>query len=124
MARIFKTIKFEAWAAEVSISDADLYEAIEEIENGLFEANLGSHLYKKRISISGKGKRGGARTILAFRKEDKAFFIYGYAKSKKSNLSEKELIAYKEAAKIFLDLNESELKELLLTKKIKEIKKS
>ncbi len=49
---------------------------------------------------------------------------FGNCASNAGHLSEKELLAYKEAAKIFLDLNESELKKLILTKKIKEVKKS
>ncbi len=80
-------------------------------------------MYKKRIAIQGKGKRGGARTILAFRKDDMAFFVYGYEKSKKSDLDEKELHAYKEAARVFLKLTTEELDLLIYKMIIQEVKR-
>jgi hypothetical protein len=122
--RIFKTKKFHEWSTEIGLSDSDLIEAIHEIEQGLFEANLGANLYKKRVAAQGKGKRGGARTILAFRRKDKAFFVYGYAKSNKSDLSDRELEAYKEAAKTLLKLTPEELDLLLKKMIIREVKTS
>ncbi len=104
--------------------DFDLIEAINEIEQGLFEANLGANFYKKRVAAQGKGKRGGARTILAFRKKDKAFFVYGYAKSMRSDLSDRELEAYKEASKVLLKLTSEELDLLLQKTIIREVKSS
>lgn len=121
LTRAFKTRKFEQWAREIGLSDSDLLEALKEIELALCDANLGGNIYKKRVSTKGKGKRGGARTILAFRRGDKAFFVYGYEKSQKATLSERELETYKEAAKIFLKLTENELKLLLQKAVIKEV---
>jgi hypothetical protein len=53
-----------------------LKETITEISAGLYDANLGGHLYKKRIGLKGKGRRGGVRTIVAFKKEGKAFYVW------------------------------------------------
>src|SRR3989338_4597375 len=52
----------------------NLINAIDEITRGLFDANLGGHIYKKRISIGSKGKRGGARTIIAYKAHNKSLF--------------------------------------------------
>ncbi|STX52141.1 Uncharacterized protein conserved in bacteria [Legionella busanensis] len=65
------------------------------MNKGLFDANLGGNVYKKRIPLDNKGKRGGARTIVAFRFNNKAFFIYSFAKNKKANITDKELKALK-----------------------------
>ena len=46
-----------------------------ELESGLVDADLGGHVYKKRVSLSGRGKRGGARTLIALRLGEKAFFL-------------------------------------------------
>ncbi len=62
-------------AAKEGLTDAVLVTAIEEINAGLVEANLGGEVYKKRIAMPGRGKRGSSRTILAFRQNDKAYFI-------------------------------------------------
>jgi len=77
--RIFKNKVFSKWAAKERVSDKALKAAIQEIGNGLVDANLGGNVYKKRVAIGGKGKSGGVRTILAFKVDDKAFFIYGFA---------------------------------------------
>lgn len=63
-----KTKYFTRRAGKEGIADSALCEAIGEFENGLCEANLGNHLFKKRIALAGKGKSGGARTILFYQK--------------------------------------------------------
>lgn len=119
--KVFKTKLFNGWAEEVGLSDGALLLAIKEMEQGQFEANLGGYLYKKRIAIGNKGKSGGSRTIIAFRKEDKAFFVYGFTKNKKENISQNELITYKELAKLFLNLDEKKIKEAIANNKIIEV---
>ncbi len=59
--KIYKTRYFANWAASEDVEDADLLGAIDEMQQGLKGASLGASLYKKRIALNGKGKRGGAR---------------------------------------------------------------
>jgi hypothetical protein len=89
--KVFKNTAFHDWTKKLDISDKVLNEAIKEINLGRYDANLGGNVYKKRIPLGNKGKSSGARTILAFKADDKAFFIYGFAKNKKENVDEKEL---------------------------------
>ena len=110
----FKNIAFHKWAEKQGLSDEILNETIKEMNQGGYEANLGGNVYKKRISIGNKGKSGGVRTILAFKVHDKAFFIYGFAKSKKENIDENELKALKKLATIYLNLIEEELSRTIL----------
>jgi hypothetical protein len=35
------------------------------MEQGLIDADLGGGLFKKRIALPGRGKSGGARTLIA-----------------------------------------------------------
>jgi hypothetical protein len=111
---VFKNAEFHNWAEKLGIIDEVLSEAIKEISLGGSEANLGGNIYKKRIPLGNKGKNGGARTILAFKMNDKAFFIYGFAKNKKDNIDEKELKALKKLAKIYLSLTDEELARTVL----------
>lgn len=83
---VFKHRSFHQWAKSEGLEDAMLKNAIQEMENGLYEANLGSGLYKKRVAMAGKGKRGGYRTLIAFKGNDKAFFIYGFAKNVRADV--------------------------------------
>lgn len=84
-------------------------EAIQEIESGNFEANLGGHILKKRIRFQGKGKSGSGRTIVYYKKEDRVIFVHGFAKNEKTNLTIKELNGLKELAKILLGLSPEQL---------------
>ena len=52
---------FARWASRERISSAALIQAVTEMEAGLIDARLGAGLYKKRIGLPGRGKRGGAR---------------------------------------------------------------
>ena len=66
------TKHFAKWASKQNIVENELYKALEEIRSGKFEANLGGHIYKKRIRFEGKGKSGSGRTIVCYQKDDKA----------------------------------------------------
>ncbi|MCK5537392.1 MAG: type II toxin-antitoxin system RelE/ParE family toxin [Bacteroidales bacterium] len=99
------TKHFSKWVAKQKISTNELLKTLEELENGGFEANLGGHIFKKRIRFQGKGKSGSGRTIICYEQDEKMVFIHGFSKNEKSNLTPKELIAFKEFAKILLALS-------------------
>ena len=88
--RIFKNRTFSKWAAKERLENHALLAAVDEMERGLIDADLGGNLVKKRVAIGGQGKRGGARTLLAYKVGNKAFFIYGFAKNVRANLSTDE----------------------------------
>ena len=73
---VLKYIDFHNWAQDEKLRNESLKRAVHEMEQGLFEANLGGHLYKKRIARKGQGKSGGYRTLLALKNNDRAIFIY------------------------------------------------
>lgn len=79
--RIFKIGSFARWARKAGLPDAALCDAMLEIAGGLIDAHLGGQLIKKRVVGRGRGKRGAYRTILAYRPEQEAFFLYGFAKA-------------------------------------------
>jgi hypothetical protein len=93
--RVFKSKWFQKWAAKEGLDDDALRAAIEEMENGLIDAELGGHVAKKRVALPGRGKRGGTRTLVVYQQNNKAFFIYGFAKNERANISDKELKALK-----------------------------
>jgi len=113
MVRIFKSKGFHKLARKEKIGDEDLIRAIQEVENGLFDADLGGQVYKKRLAREGQGKRGGYRTIILFKKGDKAFFAYGFPKNEKANITDQEEEGFKELAKILLKLSDEQLQKLI-----------
>ena len=63
-------------------------------------------MYKKRIGLPGRGKRGGVRTLIAFRQGERAFFMYGYPKNERTNIGRDELEALRLLAKELLGYSE------------------
>lgn len=54
--RILKTKLFHRWAKKNQLTSDSLINAVNEMESGLVEADLGSNVYKKRIATKGKIK--------------------------------------------------------------------
>ena len=111
--RIFTTKAFGRFCRKVAISDEGLSSAVQEIERGLIDADLGGGVLKKRIARVGGGKSGGFRTLLAFRSGDRTVFIFGFAKSDLDNISSSQLSSLKEAADVYLGLSDDEIDEAL-----------
>lgn len=98
-------------ADDTGLDDEDLNHAAKEVAEGIVEANLGGGVYKKRIALPGKGKSGGSRTLLAFKKGEHTFYLYGFNKSERSNISKKELRALKSAASVWFLMPTRELRK-------------
>lgn len=120
--RIFKNKVFFQWAKHEKLKDAALVKAVEEMENGLWEASLGGGIYKKRIPIPGQGKRSSLRTIVAYKTDNIAIFVYGFAKNNKANISEKEQKALKLLAKLYLGYSGKELEKAIKIGEFIEVK--
>jgi hypothetical protein len=95
----YKTRSFANWATGEDLDNDALATALLEMERGLIDAHLGGQVVKKRVAVSGRGKRGSTRMLIAFKQGEKAFFIFGFAKSARANVSDKELKALKLLAK-------------------------
>jgi hypothetical protein len=111
--KIFKTRLFDEWAKNTDLTDINLIQAVQEMNSSLIDVNLGGNLYKKRVSVGSQGKSGSLRTLIAFKIKDKAFFVYGFAKNKKANITDKEKKALKIVAKNLFGHSENELTEAL-----------
>lgn len=75
--RIFKNAWFERFARKEKISAEALWEAVGRAEQGQIDADLGGGVIKQRIARPGGGKSKGYRSIVLYRKDDKAFFVFG-----------------------------------------------
>jgi hypothetical protein len=111
--KIYKTKYFTRWARKVRLNDSLLEKAVHEIENGLLDADLGGGIVKKRIALSERGKRGSTRTLIATNRNDLWFFVFGFEKNVRDNISERELAALKVLAKDLLGLTATQIKEAI-----------
>ncbi len=121
MKRVFKTRHFKRWMRKTELTDAALCTAVLEMAEGLIDAELGGGVVKKRIGTAGRGKRGGARTLIATNKGSRWFFVYGFEKSDRANISGDELEALQALASDLLDLSGKELSQAVEDTTLQEI---
>jgi len=95
---IFKNTWFQRFARKEKITDEVLKDAIVRAEKGIINADLGGNVIKQRIARVGQGKSSGYRTIIIFKKGDKAFFVYGFAKNERDNIDKNETDAFKKSS--------------------------
>jgi hypothetical protein len=113
--RIFKNPWFARFASKEGIADQELKDLVNQLEVGQSDADLGGGVYKVRVARSGAGKSGGYRVIVFFRSGERTFFRYGFAKSVRDNINEKELRNHKRAAQYLLALSDEQLDALAKT---------
>ena len=103
--RVFETKAFHRWSRKTTLTEADLCMSVTEMEAGLIDADLGGHVFKKRVAIQGRGKSGGARVLVATNLEDRWFFMFGFEKNERANISDRELAALRKLAGMLLKLD-------------------
>ena len=109
MKRILKTRTFNRWLRKTLLTDTALLKAIDEMEQGLVDADLGGNVYKKRVALPGRGKSGSTRTLIATNRQNRWFFMFGFEKNDKENITQAELAYLQEVAQIFLGYSSDEL---------------
>lgn len=104
------------------MSDALLCKAAREIKQGLFEADLGGGVCKKRVPIAGQGKSGSTRTLVAKRHADAVFFLAWREKNAPgTDFADKEVDAAKIIAQALHGLSQEKMDELVADEILKEI---
>jgi len=111
--RVFKNSWFHKFARKERIADTILLEAIERVECGLIDADLGGGVIKIRIARADQGKSSGYRTIVLYRQGQKAFFVFGYAKSERANIGTNEETMFRKMARDILALSDAQIAELI-----------
>ncbi|MCH8542104.1 MAG: type II toxin-antitoxin system RelE/ParE family toxin [Alcanivorax sp.] len=106
---VLKRKDFTRWQATERLPDEVLCKAVQEMESGLVDADLGGSLYKKRVARPGAGKRGGYRTLLSARIGQRYIFLHGFPKNDKANITQDEKKALQYASKVFLALSAKDL---------------
>jgi hypothetical protein len=121
MRRVFKTRQFSRWSKKTDLHDCVLCEAVNEMVSGLVDGDLGGFVLKKRVPMPGRGKSSGARVLVATRKIDRWFFLYGFEKNEKANIASHELEAFQILATSLLDLSTPQLQYALKDGTLQEI---
>ena len=107
--------------SKVGLEDSTLRKAITEMEQGLVDADLGGGLVKKRVPLPGMGKRGGVRTIVATNHCGIWFFLFGYQKNEKADISKRDEEVLKLLGAKLLRMDDSLLSAAIKAEQIWEI---
>ena len=119
---VYKTKEFSKFARKADLGSEALLEAARAVASGQWDADLGGGVFKQRIARQGGGKSGGFRTIILFKVGGHSFFIHGFAKNEKANVTSRELKALKALAAIFLSLDSEALKKASAAGEIAEVR--
>lgn len=120
--KIYKNVWFEKFVSKQKIANAALKKAIEDAEKGTIDADLGGNVIKQRIARPKQGKSCGYRTIILFKKGEKAFFVYGFAKSDLDNIDESDVKDFKALSKELFKLSDEEIEKAVKDKILTEVK--
>ncbi|HMK21403.1 MAG TPA: type II toxin-antitoxin system RelE/ParE family toxin [Terriglobales bacterium] len=119
--RVFKTRTFKRWSRKANIGDDVLCAAVKEMVLGLIDADLGGRVFKKRVPVPGRGKRGGARTIVGSNLQDRWFFLFGFEKKDRETIDDRELAALQSIAAALLGIESKLLERAVLEGELEEI---
>ncbi|MDP2125043.1 MAG: type II toxin-antitoxin system RelE/ParE family toxin [Parvibaculum sp.] len=119
--RVFKNKWFGRFARKEGLSDAILFTAAARAGRGDIDADLGGGVIKQRIARRGQGKSGGYRAVILFRRGDKAFFVYGFAKNDRDNIDGEELIHFRKLAREMFGLTDALIARLECEGTLKEV---
>lgn len=119
--RVYKTRWFTRFARREKMSDESLCDAVAPAERGLVDADLGGGLIKQRVARKEQGRSGGYRTLLAYRSDQRAVFLYGFAKSEFDNISADELQDWRAQAEAIIAASDELLEANLIDERLKEV---
>jgi len=118
---VYETRWFHRWARKEGVPASALCNAVREMRAGLYDANLGGGLFKKRIARIGQGKSGGFRTLVATNKSTRWVFVFGFSKSERGNIDKDEKDALKKLAAYMLSLPEEAVGRALQAGELMEV---
>jgi hypothetical protein len=119
--RVFKIRNFTRWMRKTRLTDEILCQAVTEMAQGLIDADLGGNLVKKRVALPGHGKSGSMRTLVATKRHQVWFFVFGFQKNERANISSQELKALQTMAADLLALSSTEMNNAVQQGKLQEI---
>lgn len=112
---------FDRWAKKAHLSDRVLLNAALEMEHGIIHADLGGSVFKQRIPLPGHGKRGSSRVIIAACISQKYFFLYGFEKNDKDNITDDELKILRVLAESYLNYTDDQIETAIGNRQLREV---
>ena len=119
--RIFKTKWLARFTRRGRIDDRSLREAIERAERGIIDADLGEGLIKQRVARTGQGRSGGYRMLVSYMAQDRAVFLYAFAKNERDDIGQDELLSLREIAARWLAIDLAQITKAIEADELQEV---
>ena len=119
--QVFLTKGMARFVRREQIGFANLIEAIMRAESGLIDADLGGGLIKQRVARAGKGRSGGYRTIVAYRRAGRAVFLFGFAKNERDNIGAEELAELRKLGQNWLNASPQQMANSIKEQMLQEV---
>ena len=119
--RVLITKTFRRFQRKERIANATLLDAIRNANAGLIDAELGRGLIKQRVARQGQGKSGGYRALVAFRENDRAIYLFGFAKSGRANVDPATLLHWQAIAADVLAASDAAIDNAIANGELKEL---
>ena len=119
--RVYRLKAFGRFQRRERIADKALAKAVRDAESGLVDADLGGGLIKQRVARPGQGKSGGYRTVIAYRRGNRAVFLFGFAKSERANLDDDELAYWQRVGRSYLGLDDDGIEAAIAEDELTEV---
>jgi hypothetical protein len=120
--RVYKIKGFARFQRRERIADRALVRALLAAERGLVGADLGGGLIKQRVARPGQGKSGGFRTLIAYRRGERAVFLFGFAKNERANIDDDELEEWRHVGRLYLALDERKIEAAITAQELTEVR--
>src|SRR5262245_39114891 len=119
--RAFVVRAFGRFQRREKITDAMLCAALDRASQGLIDADLGGEVIKQRVARAGQGKSGGYRVLIAFRRGERAVFLFGFAKNERANIRSDQLARLKLYAQRWLGLDGEQIADAISDGELREV---
>ena len=81
----------------------------------------GGGVIKQRVARPGQGRSGGYRSIIIFKKGERAFFVYGFAKSDRENIDLDEAAEFKKLARAWFTFSDRKIEAMIKDRELTEV---
>jgi hypothetical protein len=83
--------------------------------------SAGGNLIKQRVARPGGGRSGGTRTVIAWRASQRSVFLYGFAKSERDNIDDRELDDLRKLASHYLGYTDEQIAAAVHERELREV---
>jgi len=121
--RVFAIPAFDRFARKARINDDRLIDAVDRADRGLIYADLGEEVIKQAVARPNEAAINGFRTIIGFRSEYRAFFLFGFPKNEAENITPNALKGFRKITADFMALPDAQMEILFASDELREIER-